>query len=249
MQSFKGRIAEIWLENGQMAGRMVCPPQGIPAAGQYLLAEAMAQASDGPAEALPVTLFPSRLSGEGFHMAPPLPGGWLPGMEFHLRGPFGRGFLLPAQARHVALAALDASPARLLPLAHQALAAGREVTLFCNLAASHFTLSDLPSEIEMDDLAAFAAALSWADAAFLDLPARFLPGLRGRLGIKAGERLPCPTQALVLAPMPCASLAECGVCAVPLRASRRSYGSHSSRLSWALACKDGPVFDLEILEW
>jgi hypothetical protein len=244
MQSFKGRITEIWLENGQLAGRMACPPQGMPAAGQYLLAQAIAQAVDGPPEALPVILFPARLTGEGFHMAPPLPGGWLPGLELDLRGPFGRGFQLPVHARHVALAALDAPPARLLPLAIQALTAGREVTLFCDLASNHFTLSDLPSEIEVDALAAFAAALPWADAAFLDLPVSALPGLRGRLGIKAGERLPCPAQALTLAPMPCGGLAECGVCAVPLRGSRGS-----SRPSWALACKDGPVFDLDLLEW
>jgi hypothetical protein len=32
--------------------------------------------------------------------------------------------------------------------------------------------------------------------------------------------------------MPCAGLADCGVCAVELRRG------------WKLACKDGPVFDL-----
>jgi NAD(P)H-flavin reductase len=37
---------------------------------------------------------------------------------------------------------------------------------------------------------------------------------------------------LVVAPMPCGGLAECGVCAV------------TTRRGWKLACKDGPVFDL-----
>jgi NAD(P)H-flavin reductase len=42
---------------------------------------------------------------------------------------------------------------------------------------------------------------------------------------------------LILAPMPCAGLAECGACAVPARSG------------WKLACLDGPVFDLRALDW
>jgi hypothetical protein len=240
MQPFKGRLTEISQENGQLAGQIACPTQGIPAAGQYLLA----QASGGPPDALPAVLFSAHHAGESFYTAPPLPGGWQPGLDLQLRGPFGKGFHLPAYARHVALVALDASPSRLLPLAVQALAAGREVTLFCDLAANHLSLNTLPAEVEVDALTAFAAAPLWTDAAFLDLPISALPDLRRRLGLKTIERLPCPAQALILAPMPCAGLAECGVCAVPLRRSRGN-----SRLSWALACKDGPVFDLDGLEW
>jgi NAD(P)H-flavin reductase len=40
-----------------------------------------------------------------------------------------------------------------------------------------------------------------------------------------------------MAAMPCSGLADCGVCAVP---ARRGY---------KLACKDGPVFDLDELDW
>lgn len=248
MQQFTGRLTEIWLENGQVAGQIACPPQGLTAPGQYLLA----QLADGQREALPAALFPS-LVGEGsFNLAPPLPPGWQPGLELNLRGPLGRGFQLPVYVRHVALAVLDASPARLLPLAAQALAAGNEVTLFCDLAGQD--LADLPPEVEVDALAAFPAALPWADAAFFDLPVTALTGLRARLGLKAGERISCPAQALVLAPMPCAGLADCGACAVALRIGSpgahggyRSRGSH--RPAWALACKDGPVFDLDALEW
>ena len=45
--------------------------------------------------------------------------------------------------------------------------------------------------------------------------------------------LAIPAQALVLGPMPCGGLADCGVCAV------------TTRSDWKLACKEGPVFDLE----
>ena len=122
------------------------------------------------------------------------------------------------------------------------------MTLFCDLAvqdqvALDHALQDLPAEVEVDSLAAFPGALPWADVIFLDLPANALPGLRQRLGLQAGQRIPCPVQALVLAPMPCTGMADCGVCAVPLR------GSRGSRASWALACKDGPVFDLDVLDW
>jgi len=52
------------------------------------------------------------------------------------------------------------------------------------------------------------------------------PGLAGR----AGE-----AQVLVVTPMPCGGLAECGVCAF------------TTRRGWKMACKDGPVFDLSEL--
>jgi hypothetical protein len=38
--------------------------------------------------------------------------------------------------------------------------------------------------------------------------------------------------------MPCAGLAECGVCAVP--AADKGY---------LLACEDGPVFEIETIAW
>jgi len=37
-------------------------------------------------------------------------------------------------------------------------------------------------------------------------------------------------------PMPCGGLGDCGLCAVDLKRG------------WKLACKDGPVFDLNELE-
>jgi dihydroorotate dehydrogenase electron transfer subunit len=62
--------------------------------------------------------------------------------------------------------------------------------------------------------------------------------LRKSLQLRAHEYLPCPAQVLVTSPMPCGGIAECGVCALPLR-----------KKGYVLTCKDGPVFNLNQLRW
>jgi hypothetical protein len=57
-------------------------------------------------------------------------------------------------------------------------------------------------------------------------------GLREHVGERWQTRFRFEAQALVITPMPCGGIAECGVCAV------------TARRGWKLACKDGPVFDL-----
>ena len=69
----------------------------------------------------------------------------------------------------------------------------------------------------------------------LDLPLEQVSRLGDRLEITGDAVLPCPGQALVLASMPCAGLAGCGVCAL------------RTRRGWRLACEDGPVFPLQDL--
>jgi dihydroorotate dehydrogenase electron transfer subunit len=44
-------------------------------------------------------------------------------------------------------------------------------------------------------------------------------------------------KALVMTPIPCGGIAECGACAVP------------AHRGWKLACRDGPVFNLNELAW
>jgi hypothetical protein len=78
--------------------------------------------------------------------------------------------------------------------------------------------------------------LKWADYAAFDLARESLPDLSMRLRT-GGHRPGLPeAQVLVRVPMPCGAMAECGVCAVRLR---RGIG---------LACDDGPVFDLGLLD-
>lgn len=200
-----------------------------PVPGQYFLAWAL-EDRDAP---LPEALFPAEITPGAFRTAAPVPHHWLPGTELALRGPLGRGFRLPAGARRVALVAPGGSAGRLMPLIDQCLADGRALALFTDAP-----LPRAPAAVEIYPLSGIAETLEWADFLAIDLPRDALGDLRRTLGLPPGAAPPCPVQVLIAAPMPCGGLAECGACAVPAR-----------RSGWKLACKDGPVFDLNELEW
>ena len=230
MQTGAGQLAELYLDSDRAAARLSCPAELVPAPGQYLLAH---DASDSP---LPVPIFAAGAAPGGFLTAPPLPASWTPGVPLHLRGPLGRGFSLPVSARLVALIALDDSPARLLALLPPALAQGAAVTLVCGSPPQ-----ELPAEVEVQPLAALEDVCTWADYLAVDVERASLPGLRVRLGwsdqlkARAERNWIAEAQVLVRTPMPCGGVAECGVCAV------------LTHHGWAMACKDGPVFDLSEL--
>jgi dihydroorotate dehydrogenase electron transfer subunit len=231
MHHFIGRIIEIWEESGSLAGRIACPAKAVPAAGQYLLA------SDplDRAAPLPTCLFPSSAAADGFACSPGLPRAWQPGTSLALSGPLGRGFSLPDTARQTAFAALGGHPAALRPLIGQALARGCAATLFADRLEDD--LGRWPTALEVYPLAALPDCLAYADFLALEAAPALLAGLRARLGLGSGARLPFAAQALVMTPYPCGGIADCGVCAV------------RTRRGWKLACKDGPVFDLNELEW
>jgi NAD(P)H-flavin reductase len=225
MGQASGELVEIYLENGLTGGRLLCPPKLIPAPGQYLLAHN--PTSDAP---LPAPVFSAGSVPGGFMTAPPIPGRWQPGISLTLRGPLGRGFALPPSARCVALAALGETPARLRPMLVDALRQNASVVLVSDLE-----LPDLPPEVEIQSVAGLVEVMKWADYIALDLLRASLPGLREKLGLTVQARFKLDAQALVLTPMPCGGIAECGVCAV------------AARRGWKMACKDGPVFDLKEL--
>ena len=95
----------------------------------------------------------------------------------------------------------------------------------------------MPASYEINPLRLLPDALAWADFLALDAPLPRLAELRSLLGLRPDQHLPCLAQVLVETPMPCGGVAECGVCAVP------------ARRGWKLACQDGPVFNLDELEW
>lgn len=224
MRNSEGRVTEVVLDGaGEASAWISCPLAAVPAAGQYLLAWSPAD-PDAP---LAAPLFPARFGSDGFLASSPVPRCWEPGALLELHGPLGRGFQVPAHARRLALAALGESVSRLLPLLDAVLADGGDVALFARCP-----LPPLPSSVEIHQLAALPEALPWADFLAVDLPLAGLPDLPAILGAR---HLPCLGQALVLAPMPCAGLAECGACAVPIRQK------------YKLACTDGPVFHLSDL--
>jgi hypothetical protein len=137
----------------------------------------------------------------------------------------------------MALVGLGDTTARLAPLIPAALGQEAAVALFSDAPLP----ARLPSSVEAYPLSALSELLNWADFIAIDLPLAALPDLRSRLGLSASMdhnlHLHCPAQALVLAPMPCGGLAECGVCAVP------------AQHGWKLACSDGPVFNLHEIAW
>ncbi len=221
---YVGNVLEFRLDADGSHGVMLgCPPQAIPAPGQYLLAHAPHDQDEGLAWAL----YPRQIAPDGFVAAPPHPPGWALGTRLHLRGPLGKGFNLAPIHRNLALVALGDTAARLMPVIHT-LHTRVEIALF-----THAPLPALPPAVEAHPLSALPEALPWADHLLLDLPHTRLPDIRKHLGVEPYGGLPCPAQALVHIPMPCGGLAECGVCAVP---TRRQY---------KLACVEGPVFDLK----
>jgi Iron-sulfur cluster binding domain of dihydroorotate dehydrogenase B len=221
MHTGNGQVLETILEDGQRLAWIACPASLIPAAGQYLLAS---DASDSP---LPVPLFYTDSAPEGFLAAPPIPDTWMPGLSISLRGPLGRGFVIPALARKIALIGYDDTALRLRGLIRPALKQNAAVVL-----VSDFAVANLSDEVEAHPLSAMAEVLSWADYAAFDVARVNLFELRERLEIV--KQLPAlnDAQILIRTSVPCGGVAECGVCAVSLKSG------------WQLACKDGPVFDL-----
>ncbi|MFN8433199.1 MAG: hypothetical protein U0V18_04235 [Anaerolineales bacterium] len=221
MKTGTGKIEELFLDG---SARISCPPELIPAPGQYLLAHAAG--SDSP---LPVPLFSSLLSPQnGFRFAPPIPSSWQPGQLLHLRGPIGHGFNLPLSTRKIALVAFDDIPARLLGLLSQALKQNAEVVL-----VSNSSVEDLPEVVEIQPVKGLLDVLRWADYIAMDVSRERVNQLKEMLAGKDQITAKVEAQVLIRAPMPCGALADCGVCALSV--------DHD----WKMICKDGPVFDLK----
>lgn len=221
MKQGTGELAELYLESGLTGGRLLCPQNLIPSPGGYLLAH------DGSDSPLPVPVFNAGSVPGGFLVAPPIPQTWRPGMVLSLRGPLGHGFSLPVSAGRIALVSLGETTARLKPLLAIALGRGASVALVSDL-----DLLELPPEVEVQPVSALAEVARWADYLAVDLPRESLLELRKMLGVDKQTRVTFDAQVLVLTPMPCGGMADCGVCAVTVRRG------------WKMACKDGPVFDL-----
>jgi hypothetical protein len=130
----------------------------------------------------------------------------------------------------VALVALGETGARLNPLLASALEQSASVVLVSDL-----DLAGLPPEVEIQPAAALEEVVGWADYLAFDLPRESLPGLREKLGFGGPVKIKFEAQALIVTPMPCGGMADCGVCAITLRRG------------WKMACKAGPVFDLDEL--
>jgi hypothetical protein len=228
----EGIIKELVLLDGKPAARIQCDPSLIPTPGQYLIAYA-----DGSNSPLAASVFSAKSFADGFLAAPPMPTSWAIGVRLHLRGPLGHGFILPNNARRVALIAYDTpqasasdSPTRLFALLDIALKQEASVVLICPTPPD-----DLHLQIEVQPISALLDICNWADYIAMDAERESLPELKKMLGTGNPLKARKDAQILIRTPMPCGALAECGVCSIE---------SHHGQL---LACKDGPVFDLKDL--
>jgi NAD(P)H-flavin reductase len=220
MHTGTGQLTQMYLDG---SAQLDCPANMIPAPGQYLLAHH--GASESPL-AVPVYFYDS--APKGFRFASPYASTWTLGTRLALRGPLGHGFNLPATARKIALIALDGSAAPLRGLIPLALKQEMEAVLVCKSPSA-----DLPEDVEVQPLQAFDEICKWADFIAIDIARENLNQLvemTSKLGQVPAVR---EAQVLIRTPMPCAGLAECGVCAV------------GSRHDWKMTCKDGPVFVLK----
>lgn len=219
MHTGTGQVTELILKDGYRQLRVSCPPNLIPAPGQYLLA------SEGPDTLMPVPLFHTDSVPGGFIAVASIPVSWIPGVKLYLRGSLGRGFTLPFSARKVGLIALDNSPARLEGMIGPALKQEAAVVLACS-----FNPEDLPNEVEVQPLSSVRDILAWADYVAFDVARENLHQL-GEL-LSTDDQLPNASgaQVLIHTSLPCGGVADCGVCSVSLKSG------------WKLACKEGPVF-------
>jgi hypothetical protein len=219
------RVEELVLVGGRGSARISCEPALVPAPGRYVLAH-----DPDSGALLASSLFLAASSSEGFIAAPPLPSAWRPGSELNLRGPLGKGFVLPPRARRVALVAgMGVDTARLLPVAEMALHQNAAVTLVCDDPPDQ-----LPLQLEVQPERALAEVCAWCDYAAYDVERDALKDLMRRLdGI--GDTALADSEVLIRTAMPCGGLAECGVCTIRTRDGFR------------LACVDGPVLNLRLL--
>jgi dihydroorotate dehydrogenase electron transfer subunit len=232
-----GKISLIQIEPaGERTAQVDCNPKILPRPGQYL----QAHNPNEPEATLGFSLFPAGLPATiGVSGRPeavslgPIPRGWHPGTRLELRGPLGHGFSIPPAINRLGLIALGESASRLLPLIPILLAQRADIAVFCDAP-----LPSIPPAIEIQPLKAIPEAIAWADFLALDLRLSDLQELRHFLHLEPHEYLPCPAQVLLTTPMPCAGIGECGACAVP-----------KHKKGYSLACKDGPVFNLNHLDW
>jgi len=222
MKFDKGLIKEIFLDG---SARIDCPPEMIPAPGQYLLAQT--GASNDP---LPVPLFSSLSTPNGFRSAPPTPRAWKPGDSLALRGPIGHGFAIPPSSRKIALVVFDKPGDCLKGLIPLALKQNAELVVVIDGGGS-----DLPEVVEVQPRQALLDVLRWADYSAFEIQRDNVPQLKEWFEKHAPVAAKSEAQVLIHAPMPCGALADCGVCAI------------SNRRGWQMVCRDGPVFNLREL--
>ncbi|MBM3126146.1 MAG: hypothetical protein FJZ87_13920 [Chloroflexi bacterium] len=219
MHSSAGRIYERFLD-GTLG--VECPVEAIPGPGQYSVGYASSSQTS-----LGVPLFTFGITTKGFRAIPDGHPGWTIGARLSLRGPLGRGFTPPGQARRISFVSWNNSGIALRSLVSQTLSQDIEMAFLAENAPK-----DLPELVEVQPIEAIEEVCAWADFVALEAAVDDLDRILNRMTLMKQPHLWEKTQVLIRTPMPCGALAACGACAV------------QTRKGWKMACKDGPVFNL-----
>jgi len=193
----------------------------VPEPGEYFLAFA-----PGTSQVLPTALFPYEMYLESLTLCGYFPAEWQPGTSLNIQGPLGNGFHPSSIAGKIALLAIDASLSdRLYALMLQSLSRGLAVAWVAESFPEQF-----PPQVELLEASELVEAVTWSDYTAAAVP---LAGLGALLNtLDRHPELKKKVDVLVDTPMVCGN-ARCGVCSV------------ETKKGWKLACKDGPVFNLE----
>lgn len=236
MLSITGKISVIQADSqGNYSALVDYPELMVPSPGEYILAYNPLELDTPLAHCLFSVGLEKDIGRQTTSLLGPIPSSWTPGISLVLRGPMGNGFTGYCDTPRLAIATFSNSLFRLLPIIKPALNSGADVVVFL---PENMLPADLPVDIEIHSIQLLHESLSWATLLLLEIPLTKLPQLRTWLKLSPHETLPCPAEALILTPMPCATLGDCGVCAVPSKNGRYHF-----------ACKDGPVFRLNELDW
>ena len=193
----------------------------VPEPGEYFLAF-----SPASSQGLPSALFLYEMELETLTLCGYFPAEWQPGTSLNIQGPLGNGFHPPSLAGKIALLAIDASLSdRLYALMLQSLSRGLAVAWVAESFPEQF-----PLQVELLEASELVEAVKWSDYSAAAAP---LTGLGALLNtLDCHPELKKKVDILVDTPMVCGN-ARCGVCSV------------ETKKGWKLACKDGPVFNLE----
>lgn len=219
-------IQEIRMAGPDLVLRIPASPNLKPAGGQFF--QVYAPGFDEPSA---TSLFFGGDYHQSWDLVGVIPAGWNPGTCLHWRGPLGRGFTLPENARKAAFVPWLDQGLSLLPLVHRALDKQAACVWY------GYKVPDwLPLSVEVLPPDLLPEVFNWADYLAMKCNLIQLGKLAAALGLSAASQLNCKAEVLVHTPLVCAGIGECGVCSV------------KTKHGWKQACKDGPVFDLDLLE-
>lgn len=223
MHTRRGTVAEIVLDESGCLLYLISSEHPLLAeAGQYFQGAAYLRVD----ETLSTSLFVIKPDAGRILVLPANDPGWMPGEELLLRGPIGRGFSIHSNRLNIAGIAKEDQILYLRWTIDQYLAQEANVVLYTDIPPA-----GIRSEIEIQTSASSREAVEWADIIYLVTTIQRLVTDIGVLKSSPGQKKTGnQVEVLVLAEMPCAGTASCGVCSIP------------GKRPWLLPCKDGPVF-------